>query len=885
MKLRIVMALVAATVILAGCGQSAQPTVTPVPTNTAVPPTPAGDALSLDALANAQYQSEFTQSGTVTLVDGEFREPVAPGSATETVVKMTEHVARGQINGQPVAAVVLVADPGGSGTFYDLALMVDQAGIPVNIASTSLGDRVQVHSVTIADGVIAVNMVAFGPDDPMCCPTQQVLNTYALEGDQLVEASSQIIGGDAGEGSDPVANIGIDPVQIGLDSQGLPYAWQANAVAATPYDETQPGNPVGLPNHIQVNFGTLDPAQVQPQDPILYIVPVRAYQEQWEAANNQTVTEMVQAIYQQIMTDPNLAPTSGLPILPFERLNGVNDLAVAVNAVPTSDLSASKSGYRFVGRIAQSPVPVANETMQYIYQGFTNDGEYLVLFFYPPVGTTNLPATGGEAPQAEIDQVATDPATYTAGKAAALNGLPPEAWAPDLRTLDALVASLTIANVPMHGVEGMVWQLAAVSDGTQEIPVDNSANYFISFLPNQRIAFEADCKSGTGFYNASGGMVGSLAVSLEPFIQVECGPGSYSNVLIDTLSTAQTFRIRPGGQYLELVRASDGDYLLLRAVGPTDLVPEQPEQPPVALPTPAPQGPYGRVIAPDGVNLRAGPGTYYPVLGFAPLGTEGIIIGRSADSQWWAASAPSLPRGVAWVAAPYVEVFNVEGVPMLPPPPPPVPGPVPTAAPVTATPPPQIRINLSADPTVIERGQCTTLSWDVENVQAVWVYPLGEPFENYPETGQASRQECPTESTTYEMRVLLTNGQLELRQVSITVNATNPLAGTSWVPTSLRGQPLIAATDPLSLAMSEDTVTGNTGCNTFNGAYGVNGSTLTIGPLATTQQVCGDAAMDQQEAVYLEALQATASYSIDSNQLILFDGSGIELVRLNLTGG
>jgi heat shock protein HslJ len=37
-------------------------------------------------------------------------------------------------------------------------------------------------------------MVTHGPDDPMCCPTQIVRNTYALEGDTLVEMASEVIG-------------------------------------------------------------------------------------------------------------------------------------------------------------------------------------------------------------------------------------------------------------------------------------------------------------------------------------------------------------------------------------------------------------------------------------------------------------------------------------------------------------------------------------------------------------------------------------------------------------------------------------------------------------------------------------------------------------------
>jgi heat shock protein HslJ len=145
--------------------------------------------LSQDALANMEYQSEWTQSGVASLVNGEYREPAAPGSATETVVQLTEHVAYGELAGQPAAAVILVTDPGGSGTFYDLAVVVEEGGQPIHVASTLLGDRVQIVSMDIVGTEIVVEMIAHGPDDPMCCPTQQVVRTFALEGGQLVQTS------------------------------------------------------------------------------------------------------------------------------------------------------------------------------------------------------------------------------------------------------------------------------------------------------------------------------------------------------------------------------------------------------------------------------------------------------------------------------------------------------------------------------------------------------------------------------------------------------------------------------------------------------------------------------------------------------------------------
>lgn len=149
----------------------------------------AESTITMEHLANMEYQSEFTKSGTAPLENGEYSEEAAPGSATQTSVMLTDHVAFGELNGEPAAAVVLVTDPGGSGTFYSLHVVVNQDGELIDIANTNLGDRVQINSLAIEDGKIVVDMVTHGPDDPMCCPTQEVTKRYELQ-DELVEVPS-----------------------------------------------------------------------------------------------------------------------------------------------------------------------------------------------------------------------------------------------------------------------------------------------------------------------------------------------------------------------------------------------------------------------------------------------------------------------------------------------------------------------------------------------------------------------------------------------------------------------------------------------------------------------------------------------------------------------
>jgi hypothetical protein len=131
------------------------------------------------------------------LSNGEYREQAAPGSATETVVLLSPYIAYGELTGEPAAAAIMITDPGGSGTFYDLALVIERDGQLIHVATAALGDRVQINSLAIDSGQIVVDMIMHGPEDPMCCPTQHVVQAYELQGEELVQISSEVVEGDS----------------------------------------------------------------------------------------------------------------------------------------------------------------------------------------------------------------------------------------------------------------------------------------------------------------------------------------------------------------------------------------------------------------------------------------------------------------------------------------------------------------------------------------------------------------------------------------------------------------------------------------------------------------------------------------------------------------
>jgi hypothetical protein len=69
-----------------------------------------------------------------------------------------------------------------------------------------------------------------------------------------------------------------------------------------------------------------------------------------------------------------------------------------------------------------------------------------------------------------------------------------------------------------------------------------------------------------------------------------------------------------------------------------------------------------------------------------------------------------------------------------------------------------------ADRYTINAGECATLYWNVEGVTAVYL-------DGSPTTGHESRQVCPTQTTTYTLRVVNQTGSQE-RRVTITVQTT-----------------------------------------------------------------------------------------------------------------
>ncbi len=80
------------------------------------------------ALGNLAYSNTAVFSDTVQLVNGVYTATVAPDSAMVGYVEITDIAAAGELNGEPAVAVILVSNGGGSGVFYDLAVVTEADG-------------------------------------------------------------------------------------------------------------------------------------------------------------------------------------------------------------------------------------------------------------------------------------------------------------------------------------------------------------------------------------------------------------------------------------------------------------------------------------------------------------------------------------------------------------------------------------------------------------------------------------------------------------------------------------------------------------------------------------------------------------------------------------
>jgi len=167
-------------------------TFPPDPTGPIATPTPYKDIppLTFDSLKNADYSVVVNGvRQTIRMMDGSYQQGTDPTSPDFLVVTVNQPSAFGDLNSDDIddAAIMLSEWYGGTGTNVYVAAVINWAGIPLHKASVLIDDRAIIQSIRTENGLIIVDAIVHGENDPGCCPSKHVTRIFRLLDDVLIE--------------------------------------------------------------------------------------------------------------------------------------------------------------------------------------------------------------------------------------------------------------------------------------------------------------------------------------------------------------------------------------------------------------------------------------------------------------------------------------------------------------------------------------------------------------------------------------------------------------------------------------------------------------------------------------------------------------------------
>jgi hypothetical protein len=132
-------------------------------------PVPDEAVLERGAAVDPLDASYMVEGQEVRLVAGRREVQAAPGSATKIRTLVWGKPVYGDLDGDGVddAALFLVSEPGGTGTFYYVAAALNVNGTFRGTNAVLLGDRIAPQNIAIRNGVVVANYADRRPEEPM----------------------------------------------------------------------------------------------------------------------------------------------------------------------------------------------------------------------------------------------------------------------------------------------------------------------------------------------------------------------------------------------------------------------------------------------------------------------------------------------------------------------------------------------------------------------------------------------------------------------------------------------------------------------------------------------------------------------------------------------
>ncbi len=194
----------------------------------------------VQTLSNATYpiSNLGEQFRTVTLRNGSFEDRNA--SLSVTLVNRPGYIHFADLNGDRSedGLVTLGATFGASGQFTYLSVAPSVNGQLRPVSTVFLGDRIQIQSIQVRNGQIFVDLITQGPNDPLCCPTLRVVQTYEVRNNQLRLVSQRPFGNPSVQARSGYAVVPLS--QVPAVHRRPSADPKATAIAAFGIPENQP---------------------------------------------------------------------------------------------------------------------------------------------------------------------------------------------------------------------------------------------------------------------------------------------------------------------------------------------------------------------------------------------------------------------------------------------------------------------------------------------------------------------------------------------------------------------------------------------------------------------------------------------------------------------
>jgi heat shock protein HslJ len=390
---------------------------------------------------------------------------------------------------------------------------------------------------------------------------------------------------------------------------------------------------------------------------------------------------------------------------------------------------------------------------------------------------------------------------------------------------------------------------------------------------------------------------------------------AYQQQTKDTLNALAAGDWNPDLAQLDALVASL-TFPLPEAAGEDEPEAETPEgeEEEVDLPEPEAGEATGTITAPDGVFIRTGPGTDYPSVGAVAFDETGTIVGVSEDGQWWVFEVPvseETPEGQGWVSAQWVDAANAENVPVIE---------APEVEPqlvgktwqwvsltdpqgVTAVSNPEnYTILFNEDGTAAIRADCNQVAATYTSEGSSLSIALGpttaaacgpESLDQVFLNGLSNAAIIFFEEGDLFMDMQADGGTLRFQAASGTapippsdpdgsgaVNFTLVSFGPSGAEEPILSGSTITAT------FGDTAVSGSAGCNDYSATLTPVDDYFTVGPIATTRQLCNEPeGIMEQEAAYLAALAATSGYQWEQDENTLVTAGQVFYILADGTEG